>query len=121
MARIAAHIGARKRKVVILAAFISILLLCGYVLTSIAWSNSECRLSPSNLGRKVSVEEAEAKNTSNGVPFGYNRDEWQALKAKMTFIDELWTYTNHGFLSGNDGYVVIRLGVPIMCIATVWY
>ncbi len=121
MARIAAYIGARKRKVIIPVAIIGILLLCGYVLTRTAWSNSDCGLSPGNLGRKVSVEEAEAKHTSNGVPFGYINDAWQALKAKMIFIDELWTYVNHGVLSGNDGYVVIRLGVPVGCIATVWY
>ncbi len=112
---LAAYVGARKKKLIVSVAIIGIILLCGYVFLDTAWRNSECGLSPSNLVRRVRAEEVETGSALKGKP------EWEALKAKMILIDELWLYNNHGVLSGNDGYVVLRLGAPIACIATIWY
>jgi len=70
----------------------------------------------------VSVEEAEATNMYNGVPFGYSNEKWKNLKSQMAPIDTLWSFSSPDeswlALAGRKGYAVVRFGVPIDCIVT---
>ena len=86
LARIAAYLGARRRKAIVSIAIIGLILLCGYMFADAAWRNSECELSPSNLVRRVSIEEVETGSALKGAP------DWEVLKVKMSFIDELWLF-----------------------------
>ena len=68
--------------------------------------------------RRVSVEEAEREHMVRGVPFGYQNDQWQALRAQMRRGDELWFYARKypplpadwkgPVMGAEQGYVLIR-------------
>jgi hypothetical protein len=113
-------ISARRKPIVLLLSAIGILLLANYILTAIVWNSSECRIPLNTLGIRVSVEQVESEYMDNSVPFGDRHSEWAALKAKMTFLDQLRSYDDIGFLSGTAGYAIVRFGVPIACIAIMY-
>ncbi len=74
------------------------------------------------LTERVSIQEAEAKHMYEGMPFGYGNEKWQALKASMLSIDELWAFDSlqsyWDGLAGRRRYCVVRFGIPINCIVT---
>lgn len=71
----------------------------------------------SELIRKATVEEWEAEETFNGVPFGLCNREWVAMLAKMQPGDELWSWASDqeswNKLAGRAGMALVRDGEVI--------
>ena len=70
----------------------------------------------------VTVEEAEARHSRSGIPFGYQNDKWTALKGKLLEGDELWefcsspqSWRDH---AGRAGIALVRNGIPIKYFIT---
>lgn len=120
LSRIALFVGAHKT-LFRLVAILGLTLLCRYAFVRLVWINSECGMRPHSLVWPVSIQKAEATHTVNGVPFGYQNEEWESLKDQKIFLDVLWYYEDHGLLWGTDGYVLVRLGVPVDCVVLRMY
>jgi hypothetical protein len=112
-------------------------LLC----TALLWHSSLARAADGNsegipkewLVEKVSVEQAEqmfpgvvderTKLTPQiAKPFGYQHDQWEALKAEMKPGDELWTFSSPAdywqHLAGRLGIALVRDGKIVDVIVT---
>lgn len=72
------------------------------------------------------IEEAEARHTHNGVPFGLQNENWRKLKA-MILADwtvQVWSFcsppeTWTGFpLCGMEGYAAVKDGKVIGFVLT---
>ena len=109
-----------KHKAVIVLVIDSVLaLVCASLYRDLLWVVSSCRVSPTSLVRKVSITEAEALHTYEGVAFGSGHDEWEALKAGMLPWDELWEFNDLGFLEpGKLAILYCVFGTPVGCIIT---
>ena len=81
------------------------------------------------LERKVTIEEAEARNMvrdsrlgTQGVPFGFTNQQWKALVARMVEGDELWEFNSPADtwqnLCGRAGIALVRNGEVIDAIIT---
>ena len=70
-----------------------------------------------HLVRYVSVEEAETVGWPENRFVNANDEEWIRFKSQMQDGDELWTYSTVdaylGFISGNEGYAILRKGKVI--------
>ena len=64
------------------------------------------------LDKETNVEQAEADNMVQGVPFGAMNDKWMRLKVSIQPGDSLWTYcsTAESFraLAGRCGIALVR-------------
>ncbi len=69
---------------------------------------------PEWLEHPLTLEEAEARELVDGIPFGCVNGEWRELQAKLKSGRELWYFrsppeTWTGFpLSGMEGYAVVE-------------
>lgn len=75
------------------------------------------------LQSKLSLEQVEAQNSVNGVPFGGLSDEWIGLKSQMIAGDEIWTFSSSDEswenLAGRAGIALVRDGHPVVAIVTI--
>jgi hypothetical protein len=69
------------------------------------------------LTEKMTIEAAEAANTTNGRVFGFQHLKWERLKAKMLPGDEIWEFcsppSTWAHLQGRQGYAVVRNGTVV--------
>ncbi len=74
------------------------------------------------LDRRLTIAEAEAENTHNGIAFGFMNGDWEKLKSQMLEGDELWSFASSmeswRHLAGRAGIVLLREGVEIACLVT---
>lgn len=74
------------------------------------------------LANRVSIHDAEKGNMVDGVPFGSQSAEWEALKAAMADGDELWQFGSPSdswqHLAGREGYAIVRNGKAVGTIVT---
>jgi hypothetical protein len=88
---------------------------------------------PEWLVERITVAEAEAANPGiqdervrrfphAAKPFGFQSDQWEALKAAMKPGDELWTFCSSAKtfkdLAGRSGIVLLRDGDAVAEIIT---
>jgi hypothetical protein len=75
------------------------------------------------LDQEISVEQAEAKNMVDGIPFGANSSAWKRLKDSLQDGGRLWTYCSsyESFkaLAGRCGLAVVRDGRVVMQLVTI--
>jgi hypothetical protein len=75
------------------------------------------------LDHTISVDQAEAQNMVDGVPFGASSDSWKRLKGSLQNGDSLWTYCSpfESFkaLAGRCGIAVVRDGRVVMQLVTI--
>jgi hypothetical protein len=75
------------------------------------------------LGKEISVEQAEADNMVQGVPFGAMNKEWMQLKRSFQPGDSLWTYcsspASFKALAGRCGMALVRNGKIINQMTTI--
>ena len=82
------------------------------------------------LKRKIAIEDAEKNHMVNDrrlgsepVPFGFQRDAWLQLKAKMQPGDELWEFSSSEeswkHLAGRAGFCIVRQGEVIYSLVTI--
>lgn len=75
------------------------------------------------LRRRLSVEEAEAENMHEGIPFSGLREQWLALKSKHIDGDEIWEFCSSPeswqHHAGRAGIALVRRGIAIACIVTI--
>jgi hypothetical protein len=88
-------------------------------LIALVWENYGCGVQPAALVRMMSIQQAETPDKDGRSIKGW--PEWEALKAQMILIDQLWWYEDHGPLQGSDGYVVVRFGFPVACLPIIRY
>ena len=74
------------------------------------------------LTEKLSVQQAEAANVSEGRSFGYQHRKWERLKSNMLPGDELWEFCSPEntwiHLMGRQGYAVVRGGQVVDSLIT---
>jgi hypothetical protein len=74
------------------------------------------------LDKQISVEQAEADNLVQGLPFGAMNDRWKLLKASLQPGDALWTYCSswESFkaLAGRCGIALVRNGKVVNALVT---
>lgn len=75
------------------------------------------------LDKEISVAEAEAESSVDGVPFGGQNEAWRRLKASIQPGDELWTFCSswESFQAhaGRCGIAVLRNGDAVSVLITV--
>jgi hypothetical protein len=75
------------------------------------------------LDHTISVEQAEAQNMVDGIPFGASSDSWKRLKDQLQSGDSLWTYCSpfESFkaLAGRCGIAIVRDGRVVMQLVTI--
>lgn len=68
------------------------------------------------LVRRTNVQEVEAANLYDGIPFRYQSCRWEKLTSEMLGGDEIWEFCSPPStwrdLCGRKGYVVARNGTP---------
>jgi hypothetical protein len=107
--------------VTIAIAFVCALLVAGCAHHSDARSCvdlSGSHIQPDWLVRRITVDEAERAHMYRGIPFGYQNEQWQALRQQMRRGDDLWFYRRKypplppdwkGVVVGaEEGYVLVR-------------
>jgi hypothetical protein len=74
------------------------------------------------LDQEISVEQAEAKNMVDSIPFGANSSAWKRLKDSLQGGGRLWTYCSpyESFkaLAGRCGIAIVRDGRVVMQLVT---
>ena len=75
------------------------------------------------LDQEISVEQAEAQNMVDGIPFGVNSSAWKRLKDSLQGGGRLWTYCSsyESFkaLAGRCGFAIVRDGRVVMQLVTI--
>jgi hypothetical protein len=75
------------------------------------------------LDHIISIEQAEAQNMVDGIPFGASSDSWKRLKDSLQSGDSLWAYCSpfESFkaLAGRCGIAVVRDGRVVMQLVTI--
>lgn len=72
------------------------------------------------LVEELSVDEAEKRNTIDGVPFGHANADWKDLRASCEEGDRLWRYDSpHGW--GTGGFLLLRNCTVVHHLVTVQY
>jgi hypothetical protein len=75
------------------------------------------------LDQEVSIEQAEAKNMVEGIPFGASSAEWKRLRDSLQGGDSLWTYCSpiESFkaLAGRCDIAIVRDGRVVMQLVTI--
>jgi hypothetical protein len=111
--------------ILVIVLFIFSILYSSIIYRIFGEETSGCRFQvPSyGLAYPVRIKDVESSNMVEGVPFGYNNDEWIYLKSRLTIFDTIWFFRTPPLAmlltgGGSEGYAVVRFGVPIMCIVT---
>jgi hypothetical protein len=75
------------------------------------------------LDHTISIEQAEAQNMVDGIPFGAGSDSWKRLEDSLQSGDSLWAYCSpfESFkaLAGRCGIAVVRDGRVVMQLVTI--
>ena len=87
-----------------------------YGLQAAAWALHPCGVRLQSLTTMVRFEDVEAERALNRVPPGFVDDQWEAFVANRTIADTLWAFSDIGFLSGSQGDVLVRMGMPVACM-----
>jgi hypothetical protein len=116
----------RRVQALLSAAVFGVSLLCPYEMPAAAQTapSEEQDVIPKQwLDKKISVEQAEAQNLVDGVPFGAQAEDWKRLKAAIKVGDELWTYCSsfESFkaLAGRCGIAIVRDGKVVQQLVTI--
>jgi hypothetical protein len=74
------------------------------------------------LEQRVTLEQAEAENSSTGLPFGGVHEGWLALKAKARPGDQFWYFMSPPetwrHRAGRSGVALVRDGIPVDILVT---
>lgn len=75
------------------------------------------------LDHTISVEQAEAQNMVDGIPFEASSESWKRLKDSLQSGGILWTYCSPSesfkALAGRCGIAVVRDGRVVMQLVTI--
>jgi len=74
------------------------------------------------LKRKFTIADIENANSSSGRPFNYLNKEWNAMKAAMKPVDEVWSFSSSpaswSMRGGRAGVAVVREGEVVAVLVT---